>query len=88
MRYQLIHGALSGFRDMSDYWKAELEIDNLEEVVDHLYAEVEPLYKQLYAFVRGRLAASDKSGAIQPDRPLPAHILGQFNQHSSSISFE
>ena len=27
-------------RDMSEMWKDELEIDNLEEVVDKLYEEV------------------------------------------------
>lgn len=61
---------------MSEMWKNELEIDNLEEVVDKLYDEVEPLYKQLYAYVRGRLAASDSSGTVTVDKPLPAHVLG------------
>ncbi len=61
---------------MSEMWKNELEIDNLEEVVDKLYDEVEPLYKQLYAYVRGRLAASDHSGTVTADKPLPAHVLG------------
>lgn len=61
---------------MSETWKNELEIDNLEEVVDKLYDEVEPLYKQLYAYVRGRLAASDQSGTVKANKPLPAHVLG------------
>ena len=59
-------------------WNEELEIPNLEEVVDQLYAEVEPLYRQLYAFVRGRLAAAEPTGDIRKDSPLPAHLLGRF----------
>lgn len=63
---------------MSEIWKNELEIDQLEKVVDELYAQIEPFYIQLHAFVRGRLAANDKSGTIHPDRPLPAHVLGYY----------
>lgn len=67
-----------GLSDTSEIWKNELGINNLEKVVDGLFATIQPLYVQLYAFVRGRLAAIDKTGTVHPDRPLPAHVLGEF----------
>ena len=67
---------LIGYHDISEIWKQELGISQLDTVVDELYKEIEPLYIQLYSFVRGRLAESDKTGTIRPDRPLPAHVLG------------
>lgn len=67
-----------GFSDTSEIWKNELGIKNLEQVVDDLFATIQPLYIQLYAFVRGRLAAIDKTGTVHPDRPLPAHVLGEL----------
>lgn len=63
---------------MSVLWKKELEIENLEEVVDGLYAEIQPFYIQLYSYVRGRLAALDKTDTVHANKPLPAHILGEF----------
>lgn len=65
-----------------------MEIDNLENVVDNLYAEIKPLYVQLHAFVRGRLAAIDKSGTVHSTRPLPAHILGVFMAGKAQITFD
>ena len=64
-----------------------MEIDNLENVVDDLYAEIQPLYVQLHAFVRGRLAAIDKSGTVHPNRPLPAHILGDKDNRKRFCNF-
>lgn len=83
---------MAGYHDTSQIWKGELGIHNLETVVDELYAEIEPLYIQLYAFVRGRLAAADKTGTIQPERPLPAHVLGtrpnvNANEIATAIGF-
>lgn len=60
-------------------WKGELEVDNLEGVVDTLFNEIKPLYTELYAFVRGRLAEWDDSGTIKPDKPMPAHVLGKLD---------
>ena len=71
-------GKIQGYHDKSAIWKDELGIDELETVVEDLYAEVEPLYIQLYTFVRGRLASADKTGTILPKKPLPAHILGRW----------
>ena len=48
-----------------------------EGILDQLLEDIMPLYKQLHAFVRGRLCE------IYPNRfdckgPIPAHLLGKF----------
>ncbi len=84
---------MAGYHDTSQIWKGELGIQNLETVVDELYTEIEPLYIQLYAFVRGRLASADKTGTtVHPERPLPAHVLGtrqnvNENEIATAIGF-
>ena len=81
----LIIEDIIGLHDTSVLWKKELGIDNLEKVVDDLYATVRPLYVQLHAFVRGRLSAIDKTGVVHSDRPIPAHILGEFHSTRNSL---
>ena len=49
-------------------------MDDVDDVIDGLYDVIEPLYVQLYSFVRGRLAAADVT--VDPQLALPAHLLG------------
>lgn len=61
--------------------------DRIEEKAETLWREIEPLYKQLHAYVRYRLARyyksykSRKSGLsfdeIIEDGAIPAHLLGK-----------
>lgn len=39
--------------------------------------QILPLYKELHAYVRARLMEV-YPGHIEPDGPLPAHLLGTF----------
>lgn len=60
--------------------------DHMEEKAEKFWREIEPLYKQLHAYVRYRLATyykdykSTKSGLsfdeIIEDGAIPAHLLG------------
>jgi len=55
-----------------------------EGILDQLLEDIMPLYKQLHAFVRGRLCE------IYPNRfdcngPIPAHLLGKFNNSIYSL---
>lgn len=36
-----------GYHDISQFWKNELEIDNIEKLVNELYEEIKPLYIQV-----------------------------------------
>ncbi|KAM7313986.1 angiotensin-converting enzyme [Ixodes scapularis] len=46
---------LNGYDSVKDVWLANYEMDNITDVVDAVWQEVEPLYKKLHAFVRMKL---------------------------------
>ena len=46
---------LNGFADYGDQWRQKYETTEMEKIVQNLYAQVEPLYKELHAFIRRRL---------------------------------
>lgn len=60
-------------------WRNEFETDNLEDLVDSLWKQVEPLYLDLHSFVRHRLREVYHKELDQEDDGLiPAHILGNM----------
>lgn len=79
---------LNNFEDYGAYWRYNYETldedikykysrDDLMEDVRNIYQQILPLYKELHAYVRGKLvkAYPDK---IDPQGPLPAHLLGDM----------
>ncbi len=69
-----------GFSDVADLWLAgyEMSADDMQQEVQRLWAQVEPLYQELHCHVRDRL--SDYYGEqIQPrDGPIRADLLGNM----------
>ncbi|KAM8895228.1 angiotensin-converting enzyme 2 isoform 2-T2 [Spinachia spinachia] len=79
---------LNGFEDYGAYWRYNYETveedarykytrDQLMEDVRSVYKEIMPLYKELHAYVRGRLMTV-YPGHIDSEGPLPAHLLGDM----------
>lgn len=50
---------------------------HFEDVVEELWKKVEPVYKQLHAYVRRKLIENYPDKDILPDGPIPAHLLGK-----------
>jgi peptidyl-dipeptidase A len=69
-----------GFADLGAFWRAGYDMppDGFAREVDRLWAQVEPLYDQLHAHVRRRLAAKYGTAVVPPDGPIPAHLLGNM----------
>jgi peptidyl-dipeptidase A len=68
-----------GFANVSDLWRARYDMTpaEFEAEVDRLWGQVEPLYRELHCFVRGKLVA--KYGKKVPaEGPIPAHLLGNM----------
>ncbi|XP_062303001.1 angiotensin-converting enzyme 2 [Osmerus eperlanus] len=79
---------LNGFEDYGAYWRYNYETieadlrykysrQDLMEDVRKIYKEILPLYKDLHAYVRGRLQ-QHYPGHIHHQGPLPAHLLGDM----------
>ena len=68
----------NSFDDYGDQWRQKYETKELEPLVRSLYAEIEPLYKQLHAFVRRRLYEAYGPSQVDLRGPLPAHLVGDM----------
>jgi peptidyl-dipeptidase A len=70
----------SGYTDLSERWLEDFEDDDFEAVMDGLFAEIKPLYEQLHAYVRRKLAGvyGSKYPANHNPKLIPAHLLGNM----------
>ena len=69
---------LLGYADYGDQWRQKYETDQMETIVQSLYDQVEPLYKQLHAYIRRKLYNVYGSQYIDLKGPLPAHLLSDM----------
>lgn len=66
----------SGFADTGAEWRSWYESETFEQDLEELYRTIEPLYKQLHAFVRRQLYNQYGPKYINLKGPIPAHLLG------------
>ncbi|KAG0418266.1 hypothetical protein HPB47_005021 [Ixodes persulcatus] len=71
---------LNGYGSVKDVWLANYEMDNITDVVDAVWQEVEPLYKKLHAFVRMKLKTLYAGHQLPKDGTIPAHLLAIFGK--------
>ncbi|CAN7938175.1 unnamed protein product [Ixodes hexagonus] len=77
---------LSSFEDASGMWQNVYEYDGFEETLHRLWLQLEPLYKELHAYVRSRLRER-YGNKIKEDGPIPGHLLGNIHaQDWSSLN--
>ncbi|EEC00439.1 angiotensin-I converting enzyme, putative, partial [Ixodes scapularis] len=69
---------INGYDSVKDVWLANYEMDNITDVVDAVWQEVEPLYKKLHAFVRMKLKTLYADHQLPKDGTIPAHLLGNM----------
>ena len=66
----------NGFRDYGEYWRSFYEVDNLPEIVENLWKDLEPFYKELHAYVRVQLMK--QYPLVKEKDAIPAHLLGNM----------
>ncbi|KAI1884165.1 hypothetical protein AGOR_G00223630 [Albula goreensis] len=69
---------MDGFSDTGAYWRSWYESPSFQDDLEQLYRQVEPLYKNLHAFVRRRLYQHYGPKYINLRGPIPAHLLGNM----------
>lgn len=52
-------------------------MEDFEQEVENLWLQVKPLYQQLHAYVRRKLAAKYSDQQFPAGGHIPAHILGE-----------
>jgi peptidyl-dipeptidase A len=68
-----------GFKDTGEMWRAGYDMSpaDFEQETDRLWTQVEPLYKDLHCYVRGKLEAKyGEQGSV--DGMIPAHLTGNM----------
>ncbi|CAK8671725.1 unnamed protein product [Clavelina lepadiformis] len=66
------------FKDTGEYWRSWYELPDLEATTEDLWHELEPLYKELHAYVRRKLYDVYGPDYINLNGPIPAHLLGNM----------
>jgi len=67
-----------GFKDVGALWRAGYDMtpEEFSSDLERLWNQVKPLYLSLHTFVRWKLAEKYGPQVLPPDRPIPAHLLG------------
>ena len=67
----------TGYQDGGDSWRSMYEMPFLEEELEQLFQELQPLYLNLHAYVRRALHHHYGPELINLEGPIPAHLLGE-----------
>ena len=69
-----------GFSDIADMWLANYDMPSadMEKTVGRLWTQVEPLYKDLHCYVRGKLNAKYGDAVQAKTGPIRADLLGNM----------
>jgi peptidyl-dipeptidase A len=69
-----------GYQDLGAMWRSgyDMPADDFTREAARLYSQVEPLYKDLQCFARGRLARQYGEDRVPAGKPIPAHLLGNM----------
>jgi peptidyl-dipeptidase A len=69
-----------GFSDTGALWRSNYDMtpEQFSADLERLWTQVEPLYKELHAYVRRKLIAKYGAAADRKDGMIPAHLLGNM----------
>jgi len=69
-----------GFKDTGDLWRSNYDMTPAEfsAELERVWGQLEPLYRELHAYVRFKLIQKYGVAAERPDGMIPAHLLGNM----------
>lgn len=67
----------TGYKDAGHSWRSPYEMPTLEQDLEQLFQELQPLYLNLHAYVRRALHRHYGPQHINLEGPIPAHLLGE-----------
>ncbi|MEI2788476.1 MAG: M2 family metallopeptidase [Steroidobacteraceae bacterium] len=69
-----------GYKDLGAMWRSgyDMPADDFTREAARLYQQVEPLYKDLQCYARGKLAAKYGEDKVPAGKPIPAHLFGNM----------
>jgi peptidyl-dipeptidase A len=69
-----------GYPDVGALWRSNYDMtpDAFAAEMDRLWLQVKPLYDSLHCYVRANLSKKYGQDVVAPDKPIPAHLLGNI----------
>jgi len=69
-----------GFKDTGDLWRSGYDMtpEQFSAELERTWTQLQPLYKELHAYVRFKLIQKYGAAASRPDGMIPAHLLGNM----------
>lgn len=69
-----------GFADFGAFWRSryDMDPDAFAAELDRLWEQVKPLYEAIHCHVRAKLAERYGTDVVDPQGPIPAHLLGNM----------
>jgi peptidyl-dipeptidase A len=69
-----------GYQDLGAQWRSgyDMSADAFANETERLYAQVQPLYRQLQCYTRARLQQKYGADKVPSGKPIPAHLLGNM----------
>ena len=69
-----------GYHDTGDLWRSGYDMTPAEfsAELERTWVQLQPLYKELHAYVRFKLIQKYGAAAQRPDGMIPAHLLGNM----------
>jgi peptidyl-dipeptidase A len=69
-----------GYEDLGAMWRSgyDMPADDFTKEAARLWGQVEPFYKDLQCYARGRLARKYGEDKVPAGKPIPAHLLGNM----------
>lgn len=69
-----------GYNDISDVWKQEVDLPDLDIIIDSLMQQIKPFYRLLHGVLRNNLwNRINKFEPFNKASTIPAHMLGVKN---------
>lgn len=68
-----------GYNDISDVWKLEVDLPNIDVIIESLMQQIKPFYRLLHGVLRNVLW--DRIYKFEPfdkESTIPAHMLGDI----------
>ncbi|XP_049820777.1 angiotensin-converting enzyme-like isoform X2 [Aethina tumida] len=69
---------LNGFQNAGEEMRYSYEDENFESEVAQAFHKLQPLYKELFTYVRRQLFQRYGPNALRSNGPIPAHLLGNI----------
>lgn len=76
LNFSTFNVLFKGFVDAGEQMRYAYEDEHFQGELEETWMGLQPLYKELFTYIRRKLIMRYGTEVVRPDGPIPAHILG------------